>query len=81
MTELLPEMRQKLATDRWNHWIAEQVEKSDVTMDDTRAPLQGASATASSFRLTHAEREARRLTDCSQDVAAIDVDIDLEEAP
>ena len=47
MTELLPETRQKFATDRSNQWIAEQVEKSDATMGDTRAPLQGASATAS----------------------------------
>ena len=47
MTELLPEMRQKLATDRSNQWVAEQVEKSDANMEDTRAPLQGASATAS----------------------------------
>ena len=46
MTELLPAMRQKLATDRSNQWISEQVEKSDATMEDTRAPLQVASATA-----------------------------------
>ena len=66
MIELLPETRQTLATDRSNQWIAEQVEKSDATMDDTRAPLQGASATASGSGFTNAE--------------AIDVNLELEHA-
>jgi hypothetical protein len=47
MAELLPEERQKLAANRSNQWIAEQVEKNDEAMGDTRAPLEGASATAS----------------------------------
>ena len=81
MTEVLPETRQKLATDRSNQWITEQVEKSGPTMADTRAPLQGALATASGSGLTSAEREAGRSTDGNQDAAAIDVDIELGEAP
>ena len=47
MIEFLPEMGQKLATDRSNQWIAKQIETSDATMEDTRAPLQGAYATDS----------------------------------
>ena len=81
MTELLLETRQQIATDQSNQWIAEQFEKSDATMDDTRAPLQGASATASGLGLIDAEAEVGRLTDGNQDAAAIDVDIELEEAP
>ena len=50
-------------------------------MDDTRAQLQGAPATASVSGLTYADREAGRLTDGNQDAAAIDVDIELEESP
>jgi hypothetical protein len=53
MIELLPEMRQKLATRRLNQWIAEQVEKSDATIEDTRAPLQSASTAASGSGITH----------------------------
>ena len=34
MIELLPGTRQKLTTDRSKQWIAEQVEKSDATMED-----------------------------------------------
>ena len=81
MTELLPETRQKLATDRSNQWIAEQVEKSDATMEDTRAPLQGASATAAGSGLTDEEREAGQLISRGQNAIAIDADIELKKAP
>ena len=81
MTELLPEERQKFATDRSNQWIAEQFEKSDETMGNTRAPLQGSSTAASVSELTVEEREAGRLTNRNDDTAAAEVDVELEEAP
>ena len=81
MTGLLPEERQKLATDWSNQWIAEQVEKSDENMGNTRAPLQGASAAASVSGLTFEEAEAGRLTNRDEDTAAAEVDVELEEAP
>ena len=63
MTELLPEMRLKFASYRSNQWIAEQVEKSDAIMEDTLAPLQGASTTASGSGLTDAEGGAGTFRD------------------
>ena len=81
MTEFLPEMRQQLATDRSKQWIAEQVEKSDATMEDTRAPLHGASSTASGSGRTNEEKEAGKLTSGNRDSIAVDVNIELEEAP
>ena len=50
-------------------------------MEDTGAPLQGASATASGSGITDEEREAGRLISRSQDAVAIDANIELEEAP
>ena len=77
----MPEMRQKLATDRSNQWIAQQFEKSDATMENTRAPLQGSSTAASGSGLTEEEGEVGRSISCNDDTTAIDADVELEEAP
>ena len=80
MTGLLPEERQKLATDRSDQWIADQVEKNDETMGNTRAPLEGASATASGSGLTEQEREAGRDMNCDDDTTTTTTHAPLQGA-
>ena len=54
MTELLPEARQKLATNRLGQWTAETVDKGDVH-DTNNADAMGDSTKASGPGATEAE--------------------------
>ena len=50
-------------------------------MENTRAPLQGASTAASGSDFAEEEREAGRLMNRNDDTTSIDANVELEEAP